>query len=308
MQALAVALTGFERGEIGLGMRKRRGFGECRVEDWQVETFDLTQPNQLVSWLEGGAGTVVNGKNIANLLKSPLPEDKRSRFILDATFALDGSLLIRSSADKPNAPDMVHLTTRMDGKARPVMSGTSLAGALRARAARIAQMVGKPELADEIFGSRMESGSTEKNKENKSASRAVVREREILDGLNAVQNRVKIDRFTGGTYPGALFDEQPVFGKTGTRLNIQVEMRAPRVEHIGLWVLLLKDLWTGDLPLGGESSVGRGRLKGISAKLTFPDRSSLEILQHTDMKLNLSPDQRDSLQSYVDALNGGSAA
>ena len=27
----------------------------------------------------------------------------------------------------------------------------------------------------------------------------------------------------------------------------------------GLLLLVLKDLWSGDLPLGGESSVGRGR-------------------------------------------------
>ena len=38
-QALAIALTGFERGEIGLGARKRRGLGECRARDEAEAAF-----------------------------------------------------------------------------------------------------------------------------------------------------------------------------------------------------------------------------------------------------------------------------
>jgi hypothetical protein len=30
-------------------------------------------------------------------------------------------------------------------------------------------------------------------------------------------------------------------------------------------------LWTGDLPIGGESGVGRGRLKGLSATFSTPE-------------------------------------
>ncbi len=42
--------------------------------------------------------------------------------------------------------------------------------------------------------------------------------------------------------------------------------------RIGLLLLVLKDLWTGDLPLGGESSVGRGRLRGLSATIRDGDK------------------------------------
>jgi CRISPR/Cas system CSM-associated protein Csm3 (group 7 of RAMP superfamily) len=86
--------------------------------------------------------------------------------------------------------------------------------------------------------------------------------------LNLVQNRVKIDRFTGGSFPTALFSEQPVWGKQDTALTAKITVQQPTKAHIGLVLLLLKDLWTGDLPLGGEISVGRGRLKGQSATLT----------------------------------------
>jgi len=46
---------------------------------------------------------------------------------------------------------------------------------------------------------------------------------------------------------------------------------------VGLLLLLLKDLWTGDLPLGGESSVGRGRLKGKTASLVYSGRGKWVI-------------------------------
>ena len=39
--ALAIALRGFQAGEIGLGQRKRRGFGRCRVSHWHVRRYNL---------------------------------------------------------------------------------------------------------------------------------------------------------------------------------------------------------------------------------------------------------------------------
>ncbi|MGQ9825737.1 MAG: RAMP superfamily CRISPR-associated protein, partial [Desulfotomaculales bacterium] len=53
LNALAVALGGLERGEIGIGKRKRRGYGRCRVEKWEVCRYDFTVPEGLISWLAG---------------------------------------------------------------------------------------------------------------------------------------------------------------------------------------------------------------------------------------------------------------
>jgi hypothetical protein len=101
------------------------------------------------------------------------------------------------------------------------------------------------------------------------ASRLVVHETVIQQPVTPelVQSRIKIDRFTGGAYPTALFSEQPVFAKDDTELTLYLELLSPKDYEIGLLLLLLKDLWTGDLPLGGEISVGRGRLEGKSAEL-----------------------------------------
>jgi len=320
LEGLAIALTGFECGEIGLGTRKRRGLGECEVKDWQVGTFDLRTPPGLIAWLEGGIGTKQTGKPIADLLNVTLPLDQRRRFTMETKFRLDGSLLIRSGSEKPDAPDMVHLKSRRNGTPRPILSGTSLAGALRSRALRIANITAPAQaerLVAEIFGpAEIKQRSQRKKGEEPKASRAVVYEREIANESERVQSRVKIDRFTGGSFPGALFDQQPVMGRKGDtpHLVIKIELRQPEKAHIGLLLHLLKDLWTGDLPLGGEASVGRGRLKGVKATLEFHSPNADERGQWTIIsagvdnvtkteKLNIKG-PREKLEAFAQAVGG----
>jgi CRISPR/Cas system CSM-associated protein Csm3 (group 7 of RAMP superfamily) len=309
-EALAMALAGFERGEIGMGGRKRRGFGECQVTAWKVEKFNLKEPGQLLEWIEGTAGHVQKGKEIAGLLGVELPPDQRRRFCLEADFTLETSLLIRSASTDPDAPDMAHLHSNRGGKDVPVLSGTSLAGALRARALRIAytttaQEAQAQQLVNAVFGpDDLKPLKDRKKGLAPFASRAVIRERAVKGRNDLVQSRIRIDRFNGGTFPGALFDQQPVFGGENSNLEISIELRNPENEHIGLLLNLLKDLWTGDLPLGGEASVGRGRLKGKRATLTFydphgkPARQTCTINASKDERLEISGD-REILKAFV---------
>ena len=206
---------------------------------------------------------------------------------INAYFRLDGSLLIRSLPEDADGADMVHLRSwRKDGpeyKQKPVLSGTSLAGALRARALRIANTVGKQgeDFIDGLFGYRMKDTEEERERIKRgdnplTASRLWVEETEVDASKPLVQSRVKIDRFTGGSFPGALFSQEATWGKDETRVNIKLNLQAAQRDirkdaEIGLLLLLLKDLWTGDLPLGGESSVGRGRLTGEWATATIDD-------------------------------------
>jgi CRISPR/Cas system CSM-associated protein Csm3 (group 7 of RAMP superfamily) len=275
-EALVLALQGLEKGEITLGKRKRRGFGRCRVSRWAVCRYDMTNPKGLIAWLDNDQSARLEGENIAILLDTSVSGQRQwSECRLNGTFVIDGSLLIRSGFGESNAPDFVHLHSKRNGKEVPVLSGTSLAGALRARAQRIAMTLWKDEKAvktftDKLFGFRQEK---KEDKTPPTASRLWVEEAVIEKPLELVQSRVKIDRFTGGSYPGALFNEQPVFGQKDTRVQIQLKLIEPTEAEVGLLLLLLKDLWTGDLPVGGESSVGRGRLKGEETRLTYKDET-----------------------------------
>lgn len=286
VRALAIALRGLEQGEIGLGKRKTRGLGACKVKGWHVRRHIVTQPQDLVAWLNDDRTREQNGTSIATLLgfaDAELERAARPGFSLSAEFRLDGSLLIRADGATSNSPDMAHLHSNRNGKLEPILSGTSLAGALRARALRIAKTLAvNPDHANKIVDAMFGPlGGKELW-----ASRVRVRESVIQDGLgDRVQNRVVLDRFTGGASPSLLFSEQPVFGLPETRVQVKLELVNPKQEEVGLLLLLLKDLWTGDLPLGGESSVGRGRLRGLSTQLQFD--ANEYALEDQDGKLSI---------------------
>jgi CRISPR/Cas system CSM-associated protein Csm3 (group 7 of RAMP superfamily) len=205
----------------------------------------------------------------------------------------------KSEPDKPNP--------------KSILSGTSLAGVLRHRAERIVKTLQysfnqEPECNQEPEIIKCLFGDVQGDKAQ--ASRLVVRETEIKNATELVQNRIAIDRFTGGAYHGALFDEQPIFGSDETIVTIELELRNPKEYEIGLLLLLLKDLWTSDLPVGGESSIGRGRLQGKNATLTWYQWEREKKLQQketwtidqTDENQPLEVSDPHRLQKFVDKL------
>lgn len=321
-QALATALDGLNNGRITLGARKRRGYGEVKAKNWRMKSYDLTEPAQLCDWLENGNEALGVETAVADLRAalgvSDLLPDNRCYFTLCATFALQGSLLIRAGEGQDDiGPDMVHLHARQpDGKGRkPIVSGTSLAGALRARARRIANTLDRAgkarDLIYDIFGPDMNDREWMKAKKEDGvrASRLTVKEKVIKNGrADLVQNRVSIDRFTGGARETALFSEQPVFASNETLVTVDLHLRNPKEADIGLLLLLLKDLWTEDLPLGGESSVGRGRLQGRRAELAYKKGAVQEewvltaVSPQTPNQLKFEKGNPAGLQTYVAAL------
>jgi len=280
-QALATALIGLSNGDIALGKRKSRGYGKLRVEKWTKRTYDFMKSDDLIAWiahdrddLEVTGPDVELDEDITKLLGIK-PVDVRSYFDIDANFQVIGSLLIRSTSGVAfHGPDQVHLRSwQPDGTKKPVLSGTSIAGALRARALRIINTLtmdkGKAQgLTGDIFGIQyQDENESAESRPKLNASRLKVDEM-IIEGccMDLIQNRVCIDRFTGGAAEGKLFNEQPVFGG---KAKLKMRLINPVSSEIGILLLLLKDLWTGDLPLGGEASVGRGRLAGEKAELVL---------------------------------------
>ncbi len=335
-QALATALAGFNNGSITIGARKRRGYGQVSVTGWRIKEYDLTNTAQLLDWLENGAKELSGTAN-PNIVQaigvSETIRDRRQAFHLKAEFFLDGSLLIRSGSGPDiegamndadvERPDFMHLhSARLasDGtrKRMPVLSGTSLTGALRARALKIARLIAADakggekaasKLIDNMFGADMDT--TEEpvadmdTDEKPAASRVTVYEH-VVNGVTekenmSVQNRVSIDRFTGGTRDGALFSEQPLFGGKQSVVTVDLQLANPKEYEIGLLLLLLKDLWTGDLPLGGEISVGRGRLRGKSCDLVYRNgqKQTWKLLANGVNGLKVEQGKPEDLENYV---------
>ncbi|MBD2410385.1 hypothetical protein FACHB389_01420 [Nostoc calcicola FACHB-389] len=314
VKELVTVLKGLESGAISIGMKKHRGFGRCHVTEWQVWEFDLRKPDERLGWLNfehWQPGLLPNHPTHESIEKAlglflDEKEDKRDRLTINATFTLATPLLIRSGqASSDKAPDVVHLKSRRDGELQPVLSGTSLAGVLRHRAERIVNTLHKnTSIIDEIFGVDFSKDKTKKAK----ASRLIVHESVIKETNDLVQNRIAIDRFTGGALHGALFNEQPIFGSDKTELKLELELRQPKSHEIGLLLLLIKDLWTGDLPVGGTSSIGRGRLQGKEAKITLASENKIWNITQASKNEPLIIDNAEDLEKFVDALNEEVAA
>ena len=250
---------------------------------------------------------------IADALGISLPDkDIRKTVTLDATFGLDSTLLIRSGfGDADSGPDSVHLHSPRKGGRVPVIPGTSWAGVLRHRALKIARTIwGKDnpkckELVEGMFG------PSEVEEKHARASRVSIAESEVTKSTSLVQTRVKIDRFTGGAYESALFTEQPLVGNPDSEVKLKLSMRVPHNKEadpreVGLLLLLLKDLWTGDLPIGGESGIGRGRLKGKEASFSIGPESTdrWKFIENPDGALTIDG-KTDRLEEFVKAFNKG---
>lgn len=297
--AFATALQALEKGEIRLGGRKQRGYGRLHVQDWQVCFYDMTNPTALSAWLCDELYSD-NKQDFFALAQGMV--DKRQYVRIEATLQLCDSLLIRAESD---FSDNEHLTSHT----KPVLSGTSLAGSLRARALKIANTVKchyAKKIVTDLFGEHGADGETEKI----SASRVIIEEHAIEGGkFNHIQNRVKIDRFTGGAFETALFSERPLFADEDTHVKVNFELHYPedKKKHAllnaqtGLLLLVLKDLWTEDLPLGGEANIGRGRLRGQSAKLTFKLSNFAEEISINEYGLQ-TKQFAGQLEKYIEAL------
>jgi len=86
-------------------------------------------------------------------------------------------------------------------------------------------------------------------------------------------------------------------------IELKLELRQPEKYEIGLLLLLLKDLWTGDLPVGGTSSIGRGRLQGVEATLTWQHPAeNLEqkwVISQNNGKLEFAGEDKQKLEEFV---------
>jgi len=282
---LAESLAGMGNGDISLGMRRSRGLGAVKAQNWKAKRFDLTRQDGWVNWLTSDhVHPIINEAPSYHLpveaIHTAYPEinmkkisDNRKRMVIDLRLQLIGDLLVRSPGCEPAAPDAVHLHSA----GKPVLPGTSLAGVMRAQALRIARCVRDSkgdgdEWINQLFGPRIEQ-SQDSSLTQPSASKLRVSENLVSDTKPRRQTRIAIDRFTGGVVSGALFDEEVL---AGGKINVRLELRKPTDAETGLMLLLIKDLLSGEIPVGGSVSVGRGVFKG-TAKLFLDNGKQYDI-------------------------------
>ncbi len=281
-------------GDIRVGAMATKGFGECKLEDIRCYEFDFSKKEDVIRWLNGELG---KGQELS---VEPFPI-KPKEFLIDAWFKIKSSLIIKSYSDELEAPDAVHISS----KDNPILPGTSLKGVIRDRAIRIINTLERngEEAIKPLFGW---IDIDEEKKNEKYKSRIIVNETIINNTIEEIQRRIKIDRFTGGTIKGALFDSTPLWTMNGDKA-VHIIMKINNYEdwEAGLLLLILKDLWNGDLPIGGEKNVGRGILKGLEAAIRI-GKDEGKIKQNDDKLVfeGIEPNRFEELVSqFVEYTN-----
>jgi CRISPR/Cas system CSM-associated protein Csm3 (group 7 of RAMP superfamily) len=300
---LVKTLDGLASGEVSLGMRRSRGLGAVNARNWKAQRFDLITSDGWVNWLTSDhVNPLANETPFNSALEAvesacpalrleKTPDDKRARMVIDIDLQLDGDLLVRSPGCDPTAPDAVHLHSA----GKPVLPGTSLAGAMRAQALRIARCVRDSqgdgdEWINQLFGPHIDNMQNSSSPQP-SASRLRVSENFIRDSCSRRQTRIAIDRFTGGVVLGALFDEQV---QIGGNIKVRLELRKSTDAETGLILLLLKDFLSGEIPVGGSASVGRGVMQG-TAKICLSDGTKFDIASG----LSVGQEAMDSFNVFI---------
>lgn len=293
LKLIAMLKRDVEKKRIAIGAKKNLGFGKIELKRSVINLYDLHNKSDILKWI----------KKESNLFKEVLTEPyayQSDIFRIEFDFVIKDSLIVKHYSNNPLDSDSSHIKSN----GQNIIPGTSVKGAIRARAERILNTLGlnyRTELFNFMFGN-----SSANDKENGKkyvgsiSSRVKISEVVVDQNVEAsIQQRIKIDRFTGGTINGALFDSMPIFSKDYNKTNrLIMELKNPIDAEIGLLLLILKDLWTGDLPIGGEKNIGRGVLKGIKAKILHKDLD-IEIGSIS----SISDEVKEKLQKYVSALN-----
>ncbi|HDL01100.1 MAG TPA: hypothetical protein ENH23_02595, partial [candidate division Zixibacteria bacterium] len=242
-------------------------------------------------------------KKADNYFQADLPEPYKyssDTFRIEFDFVIKDSLIIRHYSSNPAESDSAHI--RSEGK--NIIPGSSIKGAMRSRAERILKTLAvedQTELFSFLFGNSSTSDKDNgKRYDGSIPSRIKINEVIIKQKVEAnIQQRIKIDRFTGGTIDGALFDSMPIFSANHDIANkLIVDLKDPIDAEIGLMLLILKDLWTEDLPIGGEKNIGRGILQGKKAVISYKNWSI--VIDNID---TVSSENKNKLEKYLKALN-----
>ncbi len=290
LKTISTILFLIKSGEISIGAMTAKGFGKVIIKDSSVCFLDFSKKGHSLSWLIQDYSALPRFDWESNEKFNVL---NKKDFIIDAWFSIKSSLIIGAYSGDPEESDKSHIKSNDNY----VATGTALKGVIRSRAEKIINTLGGN--GEDGLKEMMGWVDTE-NKQNKIKSRLTIEETVINGASIEIQSRIKIDRFSGGVVSGALFDSQPLWRKStsDSMVNIKMTLHDYHDWEAGLLLLILKDLWCGDLPVGGEKNVGRGVLQGIKATVKYPG-TEIKISHERDGNLKIDGGDHKLFEHFV---------
>ena len=279
MKICAYIINGFKSGDIRIGGKTTRGFGVVDIEDIKYLQLDLTNAEEME--------TYINLDRDWNVVDKPfsLEELEEARYegvyeTIERDFSLKSFLFIRDygSTKKVEGDDskFVDAQTLTNANGNPVIPGPSIAGVIRSHCRKILDKVGYgtekkiQDFINDLFGYETEAGEDGKLKrenEKKIKSNVLFKECE-LDKENIVflnRTRTAVDRLSGSALQtGALFtgniacrndEKQPE--KITISIKIKKDFEDMKLAK-SLINTCLDDLGKGLIAFGGNTGIGAG--------------------------------------------------
>lgn len=288
-ELLSTIIEGLNKGDIRIGAKTTRGFGEFELTEVKYTMLDLRKHMSAyislgADWDSDENGEVVEWKDWEQTATTAYESAYK---VICKEIALDGFLFLRDYATlaKTDPEDQeskfVDAQTLVDRNGNPVIPGTAWAGAFRHHCAKILKRAGYTEieaLLDAMFGYRTKLDdkgelTRDPNDKKKSKSNIIFRETTIHKENVVMLNRTRsaIDRFSGSALQtGALFTERIACAKDGESplakfcLEIKIRKGIPHVDMAeSLIDVCIQDLEQGLLAVGGNTSIGAGMFKGL---------------------------------------------
>lgn len=289
---------GFNNGDIRIGAKTTRGFGEFKLDELKYKGFDLKNPNELMEYIDFGNKWDLLDADAEELWKGTeqgaddfIDNEFAQKYeVFEVNLLLKNFLLIRNYAStaRTDADDkdgkFVDSEAMMNSKGNIVIPGTAWAGVFRSHMKKLLLRVkgrNNAEEIDEILNEAMGYQTKVKNGELvlrdedkllKSKSKIFFSESEIEKDSVTLMNRTRtaVDRFTGSALQtGALFTDRIACVKEGYEGGCQCTLKVKVYKDLSHYTLIkslieatIEDLKSGLVAVGGTTSIGGGIFTG----------------------------------------------
>lgn len=279
-------LAAFAAGDILLGNSKTVGFGRFKINSVHKTAYNLRDYNDVIKYLLKEE----KDEDITESIISRQNASKNIHFRIKARTVTP--LLIKDEVVRSHdEPDGINIK---NGSNQYVIPGSSLKGALRSRAEKLANTFPciTNDLISNIFG-------VESDKDDAAhISRLVCYDTVIRNSKKGIYNKIKIDYFTGGVQQHVLVTDETVMGDLEIECVFNTFGLESYDKEIGLLLLVLRDLCTENLNIGGGYAVGRGYIRASTLEMNGRQK----IIYDFD-----SPDKsaEEQFNSYISRLMVG---
>lgn len=289
---------------INVGSLTTKGYGKIKSrEPVKMYVFDFKNPQGAMKWWQYLNEGIL--QDVAYTGNNSVAVVSEEDFVMQMEFALTSSMIIRDyDVDTDDEKEKIAAVQMKSGE-NFVIPATSIKGVLKSRAYKILMNLNHhDEQEAEDFLDKLMGRETDNKEDKGQKSRLYIDEVYIRPNIlhSKKQSRNRIDRFTGGTIDSALFTDKPIWQTDKSKATIAINLQVQNCDEkeAGLMLLVMKDLWLGDLAIGGNKAIGKGVLKGKKCTIQYAGES---FLIQDDGDFHVS-DNIDKLEAYVQKLSG----